>query len=551
MMLVITTTVVAENNIVKQDSVVDLEILEEVKNINEYNPLLDNSFDEEQDWVDGFVDGGTITSGYCKRKRNGIEEEHPAVDIGKKVGGKWVGGVDVKAGIEGEVVAVYKFSGTHTKYDPNNKGEWLKNFNTVVIKGKDGNFHLYCHLSEIKVNVGDKVTKNTVVGKMGGMGSSCAKTFGPHLHYEIREDIDNDGTWNDKEMKGVVTGTKVGSVKPAYGENKNTNSAVEGGHIGGDFFEYTVTNWCVSTLDISYVRINYDSSEPYVALAPVGWEVSDWDESPGCIEWYSTDFEYNIPPCYYLDGFRYSSSGTIGYVDFFTANDDAGHGGFLPTKVRVEGVASDSEDPVVALESPIDGLITNEPNIDLIGMFYDDQMIEDIGYEHIWSDGATSSLQSIDPVPAYDFNWNLSLHEGENIITAHTADISDNWGSKTVIVFYDTTPLDVDLINPVNGFYLFGYELFSLPGLIPELSLSIIVGEIDVTADTKGGMDGIEYVLFTAENWMGGSETHLDFTYPYEWNWNGGTGIYIIAAEAKNVLDETIDGDFVNVLKIL
>ena len=38
------------------------------------------------DTPDTWVEGGTVTSGYCERTRNGAQETHPGVDIAKYEG---------------------------------------------------------------------------------------------------------------------------------------------------------------------------------------------------------------------------------------------------------------------------------------------------------------------------------------------------------------------------------------------------------------------------------------------------------------------------------
>lgn len=54
----------------------------------------------------------------------------------------------------------------------------------VVINHEQGHQSLYAHLQEIKVELGQKVDKNTVLGNIGMTGF----TTGPHLHLEIYEE---------------------------------------------------------------------------------------------------------------------------------------------------------------------------------------------------------------------------------------------------------------------------------------------------------------------------------------------------------------------------
>ena len=81
-------------------------------------------------------------------------------------------------------------------------GTWQENVRatapgTVVFAGREGSFGkvvriehelgvstLYAHLARITVSVGDYVSENTVIGKMGNTGRSA----GAHLHYEIQVD---------------------------------------------------------------------------------------------------------------------------------------------------------------------------------------------------------------------------------------------------------------------------------------------------------------------------------------------------------------------------
>ena len=74
---------------------------------------------------------------------------------------------------DGEVVYVYK----------NSTGKSPALGNQVQIKdNRTGLYYRYCHLlyGSINVNVGDKVTTSTKIGKMGNTGNST----GTHLHLE-------------------------------------------------------------------------------------------------------------------------------------------------------------------------------------------------------------------------------------------------------------------------------------------------------------------------------------------------------------------------------
>lgn len=60
----------------------------------------------------------------------------------------------------------------------------------VTIKEETtGNYHWFCHLSEQKVSVGQKVTRVTVIGIMGATGNASGK----HLHFEIRDNTNKYG----------------------------------------------------------------------------------------------------------------------------------------------------------------------------------------------------------------------------------------------------------------------------------------------------------------------------------------------------------------------
>lgn len=60
-------------------------------------------------------------------------------------------------------------------------GDYYYNGNTVWIDHGNGLLSLYCHLSEIQVNTGDKVTKGQLLGLSGMTG----RATGPHLHWSV------------------------------------------------------------------------------------------------------------------------------------------------------------------------------------------------------------------------------------------------------------------------------------------------------------------------------------------------------------------------------
>lgn len=55
--------------------------------------------------------------------------------------------------------------------------------NTVIIKDKDNHLHLYAHLTDYCVSVGQFVDQGQVIGRQGNTGKSA----GQHLHFEVRK----------------------------------------------------------------------------------------------------------------------------------------------------------------------------------------------------------------------------------------------------------------------------------------------------------------------------------------------------------------------------
>lgn len=106
--------------------------------------------------------------------------EHSGFDITADIG------TEVHPISEG-IVITSEFDGTTTEgYDAFNDGYG----NKVEILNDDGRRVVYGHLREYFVKPGERVTKETIIGKTGSSGGSRV----PHLHLEIRkENTDNTG----------------------------------------------------------------------------------------------------------------------------------------------------------------------------------------------------------------------------------------------------------------------------------------------------------------------------------------------------------------------
>lgn len=277
--------------------------------------------------VDDFVPGGTVTSGWCERVRNGVNETHPGVDIGKKdATGKWIGGASVKAGVTGTVVKVYRFDGTHHAGAGTSHSDWFKNFNMVVVKTNTTppKFYVYAHLATVSVNEGDAVAPGTEIGTMGGYGSKCANTFGPHVHIEIRDDQGGDGTWGAAEEASTAGGSKANATDPGLttAGNKATGAGKASGGLPG-LIDYVIANEPVSETPIHSFRVGNECGEPYMVVAsPPGWLFGDYAESPDAIEWWAMPGA-ELPPGQALGGFTVDSPCAEGPVIWSTGPDDA------------------------------------------------------------------------------------------------------------------------------------------------------------------------------------------------------------------------------------
>ena len=69
----------------------------------------------------------------------------------------------------------------------------------VCVKGTDGKFYYFGHLSEIKVNIGNIVKITDVLGIEGNTGYST----GSHCHYCIRPQFSAGNAFNVSEISGI------------------------------------------------------------------------------------------------------------------------------------------------------------------------------------------------------------------------------------------------------------------------------------------------------------------------------------------------------------
>jgi murein DD-endopeptidase MepM/ murein hydrolase activator NlpD len=106
---------------------------------------------------------GKITTAYKKKGKMWSKGYHTGIDMAVSVGT--------------EVVAV-----ADGKIEPAN---WGKSYGIQAVQKVEGGWVIYAHLSKLDVKPDDKVVKGQKIGLSGNTGNSS----GPHLHFEMRDNI--------------------------------------------------------------------------------------------------------------------------------------------------------------------------------------------------------------------------------------------------------------------------------------------------------------------------------------------------------------------------
>lgn len=88
----------------------------------------------------------------------------------------------------------------------------------VCVKGTDGQFYYFGHLSEIRVKAGDSVKITDVIGIEGNTGRST----GSHCHYCIRPQFSSGNAFNVSEISGIPNA--LGVYDDGYKTSSNTKS---------------------------------------------------------------------------------------------------------------------------------------------------------------------------------------------------------------------------------------------------------------------------------------------------------------------------------------
>ena len=109
------------------------------------------------------IKGGKITTAYGKKGKMWSKGYHTGVDFAVPQG------TDVVAVADGKI----------------ENASWGKAYGTALVQKVEGGWVIYAHLSKALAKPGDKVVAGQHIGESGNTGNSS----GPHLHFEMRDNI--------------------------------------------------------------------------------------------------------------------------------------------------------------------------------------------------------------------------------------------------------------------------------------------------------------------------------------------------------------------------
>ena len=109
------------------------------------------------------IKDGKITTAYGKKGKMWSKGYHTGVDFAVPQG------TDVVAVADGKI----------------ENASWGKAYGTALVQKVEGGWVIYAHLSKALAKPGDKVVAGQHIGESGNTGNSS----GPHLHFEMRDNI--------------------------------------------------------------------------------------------------------------------------------------------------------------------------------------------------------------------------------------------------------------------------------------------------------------------------------------------------------------------------
>lgn len=166
--------------------------------------------------------GNQISQKYKKGIHNGVD----VVGAGSRTD-------EIIAHSAGKVVWVQKGQVNNVNATPGTNATYG---NAVKIKHDNGYCTLYAHLSDVYVSLGQYVDKGQKIGYMGNTGRS----FGAHLHFEIRQGdsystIINPEPYLDADLPGLSTNNVVANNIVAEWQRAMNNSYDCGLAVDGSF----------------------------------------------------------------------------------------------------------------------------------------------------------------------------------------------------------------------------------------------------------------------------------------------------------------------------